>query len=167
MNPALNAVQAMQTHDAATDASAFWKNPQTVAALNALRGDCAIAYLGIEFIEVGKDYLRARMPVELRTQQPFGALHGGVSVVMAESMGSFAAICASPRGSRIAGLEINANHLRAVGSGWVTGTARPLHVGRTTQVWQVEIVDESGRLNCVSRMTLAVAAPPQAANAST
>jgi uncharacterized protein (TIGR00369 family) len=137
---------------------AFWKNPHTVNELNALRGDCAIAWLGIEFIDVGETTLRARMPVERRTQQPFGALHGGVSVVMAESMGSFAGICASPPGSRIAGLEINANHLRAVTSGWVTGTARALHVGRTTQVWQVDIADEAGRLCCVSRMTLAISA---------
>lgn len=136
---------------------AFWKNPHTVAELNAMRGDCAIAYLGIEFVDIGETTLQARMPVERRTQQPFGALHGGVSVVMAESMGSFAGICASPPGSRIAGLEINANHLRAVTAGWVTGTAHALHVGRTTQVWQVDIADEAGRLCCVSRMTLAIA----------
>jgi uncharacterized protein (TIGR00369 family) len=135
----------------------FWKNPHTVAELNALRGDCAIAYLGIEFVHVGENTLQARMPVERRTQQPFGALHGGVSVLMAESMGSFAGICASPPGSRIAGLEINANHLRAVTSGWVTGTARALHIGRTTQVWQVDIADDAGRLCCASRMTLAIA----------
>lgn len=155
-------VQSATVHlalDGSEERRGIWKNPHSAEQLNGLRGDCAIAYLGIEFVEVGNDYLRARMPVEPRTQQPFGALHGGVSVVMAESMGSFAAICASPAGSRVAGLEINANHLRAVTSGWVVGTARPLHVGRTTQVWQVEIVDEAGRLCCVSRMTLAIADP--------
>ncbi|MGQ0800375.1 MAG: hotdog fold thioesterase [Pseudomarimonas sp.] len=119
----------------------------------------ALTALGIEFTELGEDYLRARMPVDARTKQPFGLLHGGASVVLAESLGSMAGnLCLDPERAHAVGLEINANHLRAVTSGWVTGTARPIHIGRSTQVWDIRIEADDGRLCCISRLTLAVTA---------
>lgn len=111
----------------------------------------------MEFVELGDDFIRARVPVDQRTIQPFGLLHGGVSVVLAETLGSTAAFLAAPPGTRsVVGVEINANHLKSVREGWVTGTARPLHIGRRTQVWQIELVNGNGELTCVSRITLAV-----------
>ena len=114
--------------------------------------------LGIQITEQGPDYLRGTMPVDGRTKQPFGLLHGGSSVLLAETLASFAGyLCLDPDANQqAAGLEINANHLRAVTSGVVTGTARPIHIGRTTQVWEVRIEDDKGRLTCISRMTAAV-----------
>lgn len=114
--------------------------------------------LGIQITEQGPDYLRGTMPVDARTKQPFGLLHGGSSVALAETLASFAGyLCLDPDANQqAAGLEINANHLRAVTSGVVTGTARPIHIGRTTQVWEVRIEDDRGRLTCISRMTAAV-----------
>ena len=109
--------------------------------------------------EVGDDFLRARVPVDARTRQPFGILHGGVSVVLAETLGSIGAFFASPEGHRGVGLDINANHIRAASSGWVTGTARAVHIGRTTQVWQIDMVNDAGELTCVSRITMAILAP--------
>jgi len=101
--------------------------------------------------------LRGTLPVDARTKQPFGLLHGGASVLLAETLGSLAAnLCLDPAESLAVGLDINANHLRAVTSGTVTGTARPLHLGRTTQVWEIRIEDERGKLVCISRLTLAV-----------
>ena len=118
---------------------------------------CAKA--GIEFIEIGDDFLRARVPVDHRTVQPFGLLHGGVSVALAETLGTMGAWCSSPDGHRAVGLDSNANHLRAAVSGWVTGTARPVHRGRTTQVWQIDLANDAGELTCVSRITLAMLQP--------
>ena len=115
-----------------------------------------MGHLGIEFSEVGDDFIRARMPVDARTRQPFGLLHGGVSVVLAETLGSMGANYVLPEGQQAVGLDINANHLRAATSGWVTGTARPVHIGRTTQVWQIDIANEAGDMVCVSRITMAV-----------
>lgn len=137
----------------------LWTQPITVEQLNAMSANTAVSHLGIEFTEVGQDWLRARVPVDERTRQPYGLLHGGVSVVLAETMGSMGAACSCPPGHRVVGLEINANHLRAATSGWVTGTARPLHRGRTTQVWQIEMVNDAGEPTCVSRITMAVLAP--------
>ena len=97
--------------------------------------------------------------MDARTRQPYGLLHGGVSVVLAETLGSCAAAFCVPPGFRVVGLEVNANHLRPVASGWVTGTARPIHVGRSTQVWQIELANEAGDLTCLSRLTVAVLAP--------
>ena len=134
----------------------IWKRPVTVEALNALSARTANAQLGIEITEVGDDYLRARVPVDDRTRQPYGLLHGGVSVVLAETLGSCGAACATPEGTRVVGLEVNANHLRSATEGWVTGTARPLHIGRATQVWQIEMRDDAGRMTCISRITMAV-----------
>jgi 1,4-dihydroxy-2-naphthoyl-CoA hydrolase len=120
-----------------------------------------VSQLGIEFVETGDDYVSARMPVDERTRQPAGVLHGGASVALAETLASWAATFTVDREKHhCVGLEINANHVRAIGSGWVTGTARPLHLGRSTQIWEVRIVDEQGRLVCVSRVTMAVLTTP-------
>ena len=137
----------------------LWKQPLTVQILADIHENTAVEHLGIEFLEVGDDFIRARVPVDTRTRQPYGLLHGGVSVVLAETLGSCGAAFAAPEGQRAVGLDINANHLRATTSGWVTGTARPVHVGRTTQVWQIDLQDDQGRLTCVSRITMAVLAP--------
>ena len=138
---------------------AVWTTPPTLEQLNARSQGCAVSHLGIEFTEIGPDYLCARVPVDERTKQPYGLLHGGVSVVLAATLGSMAAVLACPPGHRAVGLDINANHLRAVTSGWVTGTARPVHIGRTTQVWQIDMCNEAGQPTCVSRITMAVLAP--------
>jgi uncharacterized protein (TIGR00369 family) len=138
--------------------SPIWKQPVSVEILTAIHRDTAVAHLGIEFLEVGPDFVKARVPVDARTRQPYGILHGGVSVALAETLGSCGAAFASPAGTRAVGLDINANHLRATTAGWVTGIARPLHVGRSTQVWQIELSDEAGRLTCVSRLTMAILA---------
>ena len=134
----------------------IWKHPLSIELLTALSASTAIAHLGIEFLEVGDDFLRARVPVDSRTVQPYGLLHGGVSVVLAETLGSFGAVYAAPQDCRVVGLDINANHLRSATHGWVTGTARPVHIGRTTQVWQIELHNEAGELTCISRITMAV-----------
>ena len=134
----------------------IWKKPISVEALSTMSIGTAIAHLGIEFLEVGDDFISARVPVDTRTCQPYGLLHGGVSVVLAETLGSCGAMYASPEGHKAVGLDINANHLRGVTSGWVTGTARPVHIGRTTQLWQIDLVDDAGKMVCASRITMAV-----------
>jgi uncharacterized protein (TIGR00369 family) len=136
----------------------IWKKPVTVEALTGFSANTAASHLGIEYLEVGEDFLVARVPVDARTRQPYGLLHGGVSVVLAEELGSIGAACACPDGYKPVGLDINANHLRGVTSGWVTGTARPVHIGRTTQVWQIDLRNDAGELTCVSRITLAILA---------
>ncbi|AQG79312.1 hotdog fold thioesterase [Spirosoma montaniterrae] len=117
-----------------------------------------VGHLGIEFIEAGEGYLIARMPVDHRTHQPFGILHGGASVVLAESLGSVASflMLPDPTTQRAVGLEINANHIRSVREGWVYGRCTPIHVGRSTHVWDIRITDEQNRPVCVSRLTIAV-----------
>ncbi len=137
----------------------IWKQSFSVADLIAAHVDTTVAHLGIEFLEVGEDFIRARVPVDRRTRQPYGLLHGGVSVVLAETLGSCGAAFSSPPGHRAVGLDINANHIRSSTSGWVTGTARPVHLGRTTQVWQIDLHNEAGELTCVSRITMAILAP--------
>ena len=138
---------------------AVWTTPPTLEQLNARSQGCAVSHLGIEFTEIGPDYLCARVPVDERTKQPYGLLHGGVSVVLAETLGSIGAYYACPEGHRGVGLDINANHIRAASSGWVTGTARAVHIGRTTQVWQIDMVNDAGEITCVSRITMAILAP--------
>jgi 1,4-dihydroxy-2-naphthoyl-CoA hydrolase len=140
---------------------AIWKQPASIERLTAISVNTASTHVGIEFTEVGDDYLKARMPVDHRTKQPAGILHGGVSVVLAETLGSCAAAFAAPFGHRVVGLDINANHIRPVSGGWVTGIARPVHIGRTTQVWAIEISNEEGKLTCVSRITMAVLVPAE------
>lgn len=120
--------------------------------------DTITKHLGIEFTEAGEGYLVARMPVDGRTHQPFGILHGGASVVLAESLGSVASwmLLDDPTKQRAVGLEVNANHLRAVRSGWVYGRCTPIHTGRTTHVWDIRITDEQEKLVCISRLTVAI-----------
>ena len=136
----------------------IWKQAVTVQLLTANSVDTATEHLGIEFLEVGDDFISARVPVDHRTIQPYGLLHGGVSVVLAETLGSCGAAYAAPSGHRVVGLDINANHLKSATSGWVTGVARPVHIGRTTQVWAIELHNDKGELTCVSRITMAVLA---------
>jgi uncharacterized protein (TIGR00369 family) len=132
----------------------------TPEALNALSRGTAMEPLGIVFTEIGPDYLRGTMPVDARTRQPYGLLHGGASVLLAETLGSTAGGLCVDEGQGVVGIEINANHLAGVREGLVTGTTRPLHVGRGTQVWEIRIEDERGRLACISRLTLAAIALP-------
>ena len=139
--------------------AAIWTRPVSVELLTESHKGTAPEHLGIEFLEVGDDFITARVPVDHRTKQPFGLLHGGVSVVLAETLGSCGAIYCTPPGHRVVGLDINANHIRAAMSGWVTGKTTPVHVGRSTQVWAIELRDEAGKLTCVSRITMAVLAP--------
>jgi uncharacterized protein (TIGR00369 family) len=137
----------------------IWQQAISVETLTRISANTAVSHLGIEFLDVGDDFVTARVPVDARTRQPFGLLHGGVSVVLAETLGSVAANYACPVGHQAVGLDINANHLRGVKSGWVTGTARAVHVGRTTQVWQIDMKNDAGEMTCVSRITMAVLAP--------
>lgn len=139
---------------------AIWKRDVSdISRLQAVEKDTLSAHLGIEIIAVGEDTLTARMPVDHRTIQPHGRLHGGASVALAETVGSIAAnLTLEPKESIGVGLEINANHIRPVKSGWVIATARPEALGKTTQVWSIKIVDEQDRLVCVSRFTVAVIA---------
>jgi len=128
-----------------------------VTTLTAMHTDTMAALLGIEFIDIGEDSLRARMPVDHRTRQPFGRLHGGASVALAETIGSVAAsLTLDPGVSVGVGMEINANHIRPVKDGFVYATAKAEALGRTTQVWSVRIDDDAGRLVCLSRLTVAV-----------
>ena len=139
--------------------AAIWTQPISVETLTEIHRETSPAHLGMEFVEVGDDFIRGRVPVDPRTRQPYGILHGGVSVVLAETLGSCGAAYSCPPGHRAVGLDINANHLRSATEGWVTGTARPIHLGRTTQVWQIDLVDDRGRPTCVSRLTMAILAP--------
>ncbi len=139
----------------------IWKKPVSVAELTKIHLGTAVAHLGIEFLEVGDDFMRARVPVDIRTKQPYGLLHGGVSVVLAETLGSCGAAFAVPEGQRAVGLDINANHLKGVTSGWVTGITYPVHMGRTTHVWQIDMSNEAGEMTCVSRITMAILAPKE------
>ena len=135
----------------------IWKQPITLEQINALCVDTMITAIGIVFTEVGDDYLRATMPVDARTYRPYGMLHGGASAALAETLGSTGGMMTvGAENADTVGIEINANHVRAVRSGVVTGTARPLHLGRSTQVWEIRIEDEQQRLVCISRLTLAV-----------
>ena len=141
----------------------LWKKSIDLDAMNAMGAGTIHEALGIAYTEVGEDRLVATMPVAAATRQPFGLLHGGASVVLAESLGSMAAYLACAEGEIPVGVEVNANHLRAVREGTVTGVARPAHLGRTLHVWGVEIADDAGRPVCVARLTVivrAAEAPP-------
>ena len=137
----------------------IWQKPISVELLTQSTTGPADSHLGIEFLKVGDDYLVGRVPVDERTRQPYGLLHGGVSVVLAETLGSCGAAFSCPPGYRAVGLDINANHLKGVRGGWVTGTARPIHRGSTTHVWQIELRDDAGDMSCISRITMAILAP--------
>lgn len=135
----------------------LWKRPANIEGLNHRAQNTAVAHLGIEITDVGDDYVRGRMPVDHRTHQAHGILHGGASVLLAETLGSMAAnLCIASESMTAVGLDINANHIRPVASGWVYGCARPLHVGASTQVWEIRITNEADQLVCMSRLTMAV-----------
>ena len=137
----------------------IWTKPISVESITALSAGSAVSHLGMEFLEVGDDFIRGRVPVDERTRQPYGLLHGGVSVALAETLGSVAAGHVVAEDHTVVGLDINANHLKSARSGWVTGIARPVHIGRSTQVWHIEMHNDDGELTCVSRLTVAVLAP--------
>jgi len=135
----------------------LWKQPTDLARLNGWSANTMMEALGIRITAVGDDWLAGSMPVDHRTHQPYGLLHGGASVALAETLGSTAAMLTLDPGKELAvGLDINANHVRGVRSGTVTGTAKALHIGRTTQVWEIRIENEEGALVCISRITMAV-----------
>ncbi|MEY4874894.1 MAG: hypothetical protein RL708_43 [Bacteroidota bacterium] len=136
----------------------IWKYKIDAATItHQFMKDNMIGLLGIECIEVGDDYLKAKMPVDDRTKQSAGLLHGGANVTLAESIGSLAAnFCVNQDSFYAVGLEINANHIRTKHDGWVYGTARPIHIGQSTQIWEIKIVDENDKLMCIVRHTVAV-----------
>jgi uncharacterized protein (TIGR00369 family) len=134
----------------------IWKSPATLEQLRERSKDTLMEHLGIEYLEIGDDYLKGRMPVDARTKQTAGILHGGSSAALAETLGSIAAgMCVDREKKRIVGLEINANHIRPVSGGWVTGITTPIHVGAATQIWEIRIHNEEGKLVCISRLTVA------------
>ena len=135
----------------------IWKSPINLEEAARIRKNTMVDTLGIEFIEIGEDFLSARMPVDHRTIQPYGIMHGGASCVLAETVASVAAnYCVDNKSKVCVGLEINTNHIRSIKKGWVIGTARPLHLGKSTQVWDVKIIDEMESLISVTRITIAV-----------
>ncbi|MEN0002615.1 MAG: hotdog fold thioesterase [Bacteroidota bacterium] len=136
----------------------IWKQPFTAEGLNNLHPNTLVHHLGIEFTDSGDDYLTAKMPVDHRTKQPMGLLHGGASVVLAETLGSVASmICLEDVTTHAAvGLEINANHLKSAREGYVYGTVKPIRIGRRIHVWNIEIHNEAQQLICVSRLTIAI-----------
>ena len=137
--------------------TSVFRRTRSLEDLNAHSLNTSISHLGIQIIELGDDFVRGTMPVDQRTKQPYGLLHGGSSAMLAETLASVAAnMCVEKEGQQAVGLELNCNHVRGVTQGVVTGTARPVHVGRKTQVWDIRIEDERGKLCCVSRLTLAV-----------
>jgi 1,4-dihydroxy-2-naphthoyl-CoA hydrolase len=135
----------------------IWFTAITPEEINHLAPNTIVERIGIEFTEVGEDYLKARMPVDDRTVQPARILHGGASVVLAETLGSVAAhLCIDPSKKTVVGLEVNANHVRSVRDGQVTGTVTPLHLGSSTHIWQINIHDVRQRLVCTARLTMAI-----------
>ena len=135
----------------------IWFAPTTPEHFNQRAPNSAVAHMGITFTAVGEDSFEARMPVDARTHQPMGLLHGGASVLLAETLASSACYATlDPAKQFCVGQEINANHLRSVREGWVHGVARPIHRGASSQVWEVRISDDQGRLVCISRVTMAV-----------
>ena len=137
--------------------SIWFDKKLSLETLHPLMNDTMAKHLGIEWIEIGNNFLKARMPVDERTRQPLGLLHGGASCVLAETIGSFASYkVIDTTKNYCVGIEINANHVRSVKKGFVTGTATPLHLGASTHVWDIKIVDESEKLICVSRLTVAI-----------
>lgn len=134
----------------------IWQKDFDLTTLNQGSSNTMMQHLDIKFSEIGEDYLCATMPVDHRTHQPMGLLHGGASVVLAETLGSTCGTLACPVGFACVGLEINANHMRSVRSGLITATAKALHIGRTTQVWEIKMRDDQQKINCISRLTLSV-----------
>ena len=135
----------------------WFKNEFSLEKLTSMSAGTMAEYLGIEWVEVGENFVKAKMPVDHRTKQPYGLLHGGASCVLAETLGSVAsALVIDQSKAYCVGLEINANHIRSAKSGFVTGVATPLHLGATTHVWDIKIYDEREKLVCVSRLTVVV-----------
>jgi len=135
----------------------IWFATPTLETLQILSAGTMVEHIGIEFLEIGEASLTAHMPVDRRTIQPAGLLHGGASAALAETLGSVAAyLCVDPQRKSCVGLEINANHVRAVRDGFVTGVATPIHLGNSTQIWQIRITNPQGQLVCISRLTMAV-----------
>ncbi|MBK21093.1 MAG: esterase [Flavobacteriales bacterium] len=135
----------------------MWKSDYSVDQVNSMSKNTILDVLGIEITEIGDDFLTGKMPVDSRTVQPMRILHGGANVVLAETLGSIASLMIiNPEEEISVGVDINANHIRSVKSGWVTGVAKPLSIGRKIHVWEIKINDEGGRLTCISRLTVSV-----------
>jgi 1,4-dihydroxy-2-naphthoyl-CoA hydrolase len=135
----------------------IWYAPVNVEMLNRISENTMVRHVGIEFTEIGEDYLKAKMPVDARTIQPAGLLHGGASVTLAETLGSVAAyLCVDPEKNTCVGIEINANHIRSVKSGYVFGHVNPVHIGNSTHIWEIRITNERDHLVCISRITMAI-----------
>ena len=135
----------------------IFKEGVTIEVLNRMSANTMVDHIGIQFTAIGDDYIEATMPVDNRTHQPLGLLHGGASVVLAETLGSVAATCCVDISKHYCvGLEINANHIKSARSGVVTGTTRPIHIGGKTQIWEIRITNEAKELVCISRITMAV-----------
>lgn len=139
--------------------ASIWKHQVTIEDINALGKDCMVGHLDIVIEELGEDFIRASMPVDQRTKQPMGILHGGASVVLAETLGSIAAYLSLDGGRYSVGLEIKANHIKSTRSGRVEGIVRPVHLGKTTQVWEIKIRNKEGQLTCVSSITMMILDP--------
>lgn len=136
----------------------IWAMPVTVEEINHRCRNTLCDHLGIEFITIGDDHVVARMPVDARTKQTMGTIHGGATAALAETVGSIAGIYCLPKGKRCVGLDLNINHIRAVSSGFVTAVAKPLHLGKSTQVWEIKITNEAKQLVSAARLTLAILA---------
>ncbi|MDC9621225.1 hotdog fold thioesterase [Xenorhabdus sp. XENO-7] len=134
----------------------IWKRTTDVNALNQFNSECMLEHVGIKITQIGDDFIEGTMPVDQRTKQPFGLLHGGASVVLAESLGSLAGYLCLEGEQKVVGVEINANHIKAVSKGVVKGVCKPVHLGRSHQVWQIDIYNERQQLCCTSRLTTAV-----------
>ncbi|WP_340616540.1 hotdog fold thioesterase [Xenorhabdus entomophaga] len=134
----------------------IWKRNIDVNMLNQFIDESMVRHVGIEFTQIGDDFIEGIMPVDQRTKQPFGILHGGASVVLAETLGSFAGYLCSEGEQKVVGVEINANHLKSVREGVVKGVCKPIHLGRSHQVWQIDIYNDKQQLCCTSRLTTAV-----------
>ncbi|MBU0694948.1 MAG: hotdog fold thioesterase [Bacteroidetes bacterium] len=135
----------------------IWFSKPDLAELNGRPKNHIGALLGIEFTEIGDDYIKGRMPVDERTHQPFGILHGGASVVLTETLGSVASnMVLNPERNMGVGLEVNANHLRPIKEGWVTGICTPIHIGGKTHIWDIKLYNDAGKMTCISRLTVAV-----------
>ena len=134
----------------------IWKQKFTIKDFNDFVQNSIVGYLGIVLTEKGSDFLKGTMPVDKKTKQPHGILHGGASVVLAETLGSAASSMAVDDQHYTVGMEVNANHIKSVTKGIVTGTAKPVHLGNTTQVWDIIIKNEKRQVTCISRLTMAV-----------
>ena len=135
----------------------IWKYQVTVQDLNKLSDNSMVSHIGIEFTEIGADFICAKMPVNHHTYQPDGLLHGGASVVLAETLGSVASnLCVDRNKKNCVGLDINANHVRSEREGYVTGMTKPIHLGESTHIWEIQITNEKKSLVCIARLTMAV-----------